>query len=109
MTGAFKFDIAALLLIARRALDQGIVDIKIREYMTAAINSSDIALNLLREKEQPDFKQLLEAYGIAGRAYWTLSRIADTNENAGLALEYYESALKLINKDNDPKEYADFS
>lgn len=103
MVEIFSGEPSALLMIAERAYDTGSVDLNAGDYMRCAINACENAISRIGAEDIP---LRVKAYEYAGRSYWALSRIENTVQNNIKALEYYNEALKLINKDSYPLEYA---
>ncbi len=103
MIHIFENEPATLVMIGKRAYDTGSVDIDIADYMKAAIRSLELALAKLGDE---DVFSRVSTYELIGTALWSLAKIEDVEGGNRKALGYYSEAQKIIDKNDNPFEYA---
>lgn len=79
---------------------------KKQKYLQATIDKCMVYISHKEEKIGKKSSDLANAYTRIGRAYFELSKIADSGENLATAEKYINSAGEIINREDNPHRVA---
>jgi len=100
----FSDDNSVLTMLGERAYDSGLVDVQIADYMK--LSTRCFGKIILDENLLPNDPAILKSMNYLGLSYFELSKAENTIANVSKAVEYFNSVLKLLNKETHPFEYA---